>query len=359
MSLYRSILEPYKIIYERSKDESRVGFVTLEPCQKGFGTLIANSLRRAMFAGIDGFAVSCIKIHGVEHEFSGINGVIEDALDVVSNVKLLRFESTSSMRPSYFVASISFDGPGLITGADINLPDGVKCLNPEVEICTVSDKVKIEMSMLVRSGIGYSENESNFEMDSRILGSPVSCISVSSNYCPIESVSFEVQNTHYGDIQDCEKVVMKVVTDGSISPDAAVKKASALLSRQFSRLAGDVESLVNEPRAELKEVLDSVDPAEQMCEKLMKNIEDLELTVRSSNCLTSAGITTVWALVQMHQNDLLKLANFGRKSLNEISDILGKLGFSLGMDIPDNVFKLMSDKISSITGASNSDSMQS
>lgn len=343
----RSILEPYKILYERSQDEDRVGTVVLEPCQKGFGTLIANALRRSMFAGLEGFCISCIKIEGVNHEFCGMPGIEEDVIDIIANLKMLRFASVSS--GSTFVASISVSGPCTVTGSMIDLPSEISCLNPESVICNISENVKFSMHMVVRCGVGYSENTGVFESDAKLLPESGNPICVTSDYCPIKSVSFSIKETHYGEIHNCEKVEIRVETDGSITPDAAVRRGSALLSRQFSRIAGENEIDVLEPIDPMVEASSGASLEEQMSDKLMKSVDHLDLTVRSYNCLRSAGITTVWALVQMRDTDLLRLPNFGKKSLKEISEILGKMDLSLGMSIPQTVSDLMSSKVDEMT----------
>lgn len=339
------ILKPYKVIYQRSKDENRSGVITLEPFESGFGITIANSLRRVMFSSLDGFAITSVKITGVEHEFCAIPGIMEDAIDVISNLKSVKFKCDDQFS-SVFVGKISVSGPCIVDASMISFTDAFSCVTPENYICEISEGSSLELVMVIKRDRGYKENKRVSDEDAKIIGSSVGLISLSSNHCPVESVSFEILKTSYGDFHNCDKVIMKVVTDGSITPDLAVKKASSMLVDQFSKISGDVHTVsLSEISSTDSLPVSSLD--EDLCEKLMKDIDHLELTVRSHNCLKSAGATSVWALVQMNPGDLLRLANFGRKSLNEINEVLLGMGLSLGMYIPDSVFKLMSDKMNS------------
>lgn len=345
----RGLLEPYKVLYEYKNDKQRSGTLVLEPFERGFGITIANSLRRVLLSSIEGAAISCVKIAGVDHEFSAIHGIMEDVLDIICNIRSLRFQMSFD---DPVVAKISFAGPGIVTGANLDLPRGVTCLTPNVHICEISDNVTFEASVLIKVGRGYCESTSaQEEQDSKYLGSHGRgcCIGVTANYSPIQSVAFDIENIRVGGSQDCERILLYVETDGSIDPSKAMQKAADILIAQLSRITSNVQSsniAESQNKSEKSAVIVSAE--EELCEKLMKNIDDLELTVRSQNCLKNFGITTVWALIQMNHADLLKIDNFGKKSLTEINDVLVRMNLSLGANIPLRVVELMSNRMNDV-----------
>ena len=304
-----------KITHEEIK-ESRGVFV-IEPLDRGFGFTFGNSLRRVLLSSLEGAAVTSVKIEGVAHEFTTLPGVREDVTDIVLNLKNLvaRLHGDS---PEVEV-HIARKGPGIVTAGDIEAPAELEILNPELEIANLSDRGRLELTLTIGRGRGYRPSEDNKSPDQ-----PIGVIPIDSIFSPVRRVAYAVEQARVGQRTDYDKLTLDVWTNGAVAPTDAVGLAAKLLKDHMTIFINFEE----EPEAE--EV-----PAERIVEvrneNLDRSVEELELSVRSYNCLKNANITTIRELVQKSEQDMLKTKNFGRKSLNEIKEILSSMGLGLGM----------------------------
>lgn len=310
---WRDLIKPREVeIDERSKSDTYAEFVC-EPFERGFGITIGNALRRIMLSSIVGAAITKVKIEGVLHEFTTVPEVREDVTDIVLNLKELRL-MLHGQEPQ--VVTIDVKGPATVTGADIQTGTKVKVLNPDHVIATVGEEGHLQMEMTVESGRGYVlANENKSEDDA------IGVIAIDSLFSPIRKVNYQVTNARVGQRTDYDKLKLEVWTDGSVLPEDAVAYAAKILKEQVSIFINFDES-IEPPREE-----ESEEP--EFNESLLKPIEDLELSVRSFNCLQTAGIRYVGDLVQKTDSELLKTKNFGRKSLKEIEDTLEQMGLQL------------------------------
>jgi len=333
---------PESISFDTESLTNTYGKLFAEAFERGFGTTIGNALRRVLLSSIEGAAVTSIRIPGVLHEFSTINGVKEDVVDVVLNVKQLRLKLQGN-EPR--VISISYKGPGNIKGKDIDTGGHVEILNPDQHIATVEKNINFKMEMNVEMGKGYITADMNKKADQ-----PVDTIAIDSIFTPVQRVNFWVEGARVGRSTDYDKLVMEIWTDGSITPQKAVAQASDVLIEHFSlfslneeqedepAMATSGETGHEDPEAQ-EEVYD-YDPA-SMNEHLLKSVDELELSVRSYNCLKNANIRTIAELVQKSEQEMLRTKNFGRKSLNEIKEIILGMGLHFNMRIdPDELEKL-------------------
>lgn len=301
---------------EISDDKSYAKFV-MEPLEKGFGTTLGNSLRRVLLSCLPGVAVNQIRINGVLHEFSVIPGVSEDVTNIVLNLKGLcaRLFSTEPK-----TLTLNVVGPKDVTAADISYDPDVEIINPDLHIATLDDGAKLEMEIVLGHGRGYSLADKNKDETT-----PIGVIPVDSLYSPVTKSNFKVENTRVGQITDYDKLTLEVWTNGSVTADEAVSLAAKILYEylgQFVNLTSNVESVeIMIPREDSKvdKVMDST-------------IEELDLSVRSYNCLKRAGINTVEELIQKNEDDMMKVRNLGRKSLEEVQQKLAALGLSLRQD---------------------------
>jgi DNA-directed RNA polymerase subunit alpha len=300
------------------------GEFTAEPFERGFGITLGHALRRVMLSAIPGAAVTSIKIDGVDHEFSSVSGVFEDVTEMVLNIKQLRLKLKGSGEEKI---RLSHNKKGEVTAASIITGPNVEIMNPDLHIATVESGAKLDMEMTVGIGRGYVPAERNKKkyMDHGVI--PVDSI-----YCPIKNVVYRIENARVGQKTDYDRLVMEVWTDGSIEPADAIGLASKILIDHFS-LFVKVED-EQESEAEIIE-----EPKEEYNENLDRSIEELELSVRSYNCLKAAGIKTVRELIQKDEGAMLKFRNFGRKSLNEIKDLLTGMGLGFGMK-PEDAIKV-------------------
>ncbi len=297
------------------------GKFVCEPLERGFGITIGNSLRRIILSSLYGAAIVSIKFEDVMHEFSVIPGIYEDVSEIILNLKEVRF-NLSDADPK--TVRIDAEGEGKVTAGDIMSDDGrCEVLNPDQHIATLSENAKLKMSMTVKVGKGYSLSESN--KDENV---PIGTIPVDSVFSPIKRVTYVVGNARVGQRTDYDKLTLEVWTDGSILPEDAVAYAAKILKEQMTIFINFDEELVPEPSKKADEKL-----MPQFNENLYRSVEELELSVRSANCLKNANILKIYQLVNRTEAEMLKTKNFGRKSLNEIKEVLSAMDLSLGMKL--------------------------
>lgn len=296
------------------------GKFIVEPLERGFGTTIGNSLRRILLSSLKGAAITSVRIDGVYHEFCTIDGVREDITDIILNLKEV---IVKLYYPGPKVVRIKAEGDKEVKAKDITRDESVEILNPEHHIATLGKRAKLNMEMVVKEGRGYVPAERNKEEDQ-----PIGTIAIDSLFSPIKKVNFAIANTRVGHRADYERLSLEVWTNGSISPGEAISDAAKILQDQLSIFLNFYVDIKMEPGKEEKGF--------RINEHLLKSVDELELSVRSANCLQSANIRTIADLVQRTEQDMLKTKNFGRKSLNEIKDILAEMGLHLGMKL-DNM----------------------
>ena len=304
-------------IAEISEDKKYGRFV-VEPLERGYGTTLGNSLRRIMLSSLPGAAVTQIKIDGVLHEFSSIPGVKEDVTEIIMNIKSLAIRNNSSTNEPK-TAILSFEGEGVVTAADIQVDQDIEILNPEIKIATLNGGAnsKLYMELTINKGRGYigADKNKNDEL-------PIGVIAVDSIYTPIERVNMTVQNTRVGQVTDFDKLTLDVYTNGTLGPDEAVSLAAKVLSEHLAQFINLSESA--------QEVSVMIDKEPEGKEKALDtNIDELELSVRSYNCLKRAGINTVAELINKTPDEMMKVRNLGRKSLEEVLAKLKELGLQL------------------------------
>ncbi|MBI4824167.1 MAG: DNA-directed RNA polymerase subunit alpha [Nitrospirae bacterium] len=320
---------PDKIRFEEETLTDTYGKLIAEPMEKGFGTTIGNSLRRVLLSSIQGAAVIGVKIKGVLHELSSISNVKEDAIDIILNIEKLRFRMSGNGKKK--TALISVKGPKKVTGSDLQVDADVEVLNPQHLIATVDKGGSFEAELYIVNGKGYVPAELNKE-----AGLPVGVITVDSIFSPVTRVNFWVEKARVGRATDYDRLVMEIWTDSSITPKRAVSEAASVMSKHI-----DYFILEEEPGN-----ID-VEPAQYYTvqdepvfnENLLRTVEELELSVRAQNCLKNASIKTIADLVQKTEYDMLRTKNFGRKSLNEIKEILEDMGLRFGMRVDLNAIK--------------------
>ena len=305
------------ISVEEISDDKRYGKFVVEPLERGYGTTLGNSLRRIMLSSLPGAAVSQIKIDGVDHEFTSIPGIKEDVTEIIMNVKSLAIRNNSETDEPK-TAYIEYSGEGVIHASDIQVDQDIEIMNPEQTIATLSGKdAKLYMELTITKGRGYISAEKN-KSDSF----PIGVIAIDSIYTPVERVNVTVENTRVGQVTDYDKLTLDVYTNGSLSPDEAVSLAAKVLSEHLSLFIDLSEN------AKTAEVM--VEKPDDDKEKALEmSIDELELSVRSYNCLKRAGINTVQELISKSPEDMMKVRNLGRKSLEEVLAKLKDLGLEL------------------------------
>ena len=299
-------------------DDKKYGRFVVEPLERGYGTTLGNSLRRIMLSSLPGAAVSQIKIDGVLHEFSSIPGVKEDVTEIIMNIKSLAIRNNSSTNEPK-TAILEFEGEGVVTAADIQVDQDIEILNPETKIATLNGGAnsKLYMELTINKGRGYVGADKNKNEDL-----PIGVIAVDSIYTPIERVNMTVQNTRVGQVTDFDKLTLDVYTNGTLGPDEAVSLAAKVLSEHLAQFINLSESA--------QEISIMVDKEPEGKEKALDmNIDELELSVRSYNCLKRAGINTVAELINRTPDEMMKVRNLGRKSLEEVLAKLKELGLQL------------------------------
>ncbi len=322
------LIKPNKVDIERNKTNSNAGKVVVEPLERGFGLTLGNALRRILLSSLQGAAVTAVKIAGVQHEFSTIEGVREDVTDVILNIKAIAVrmhaEGPKRMR-------INAEGPCEVTAGMIEAGADIEIMNPDLVICTLDKGAKLEMEMTVNTGKGYRPAAQNRPEDA-----PVGLIPVDSIFSPIRKVSYDVEDTRVGQITDYDKLTLSIETNGVITPEDAIAYAARIMQDQlqvFINFEEPKEAKVSREEESLP-----------FNRNLLKKVEELELSVRSANCLKNDNIIYIGDLVQKSESEMLRTPNFGRKSLNEIKEVLTQMGLHLGMQIegwpPENIEEL-------------------
>ena len=315
--LWKGFQRPKRLEFERETLTDRYGRFYAQPFERGFGTTIGNALRRVLLSSIEGAAVTAVKIDGVLHEFSPIPGVVEDATDIILNLKQVPLKTHVDTTKTLY---LRVDKAGDVKARDIETDADIEILEPDAHIATVAEGGKLHMELRVKRGRGYVSADKNFDED---LG--IGWIPIDSVHSPIKKVNYTVEAARIGQATDYDKLTVDVWTNGSVTPRDAVSLSAKLIRDHLNIFinledAGDLQqdTAADTPRAALNENLD-------------KSVEELELSVRSYNCLKNANIRTIRELVQKTEGEMLKTKNFGRKSLNEIKEILTGMGLSLGM----------------------------
>lgn len=313
---------PEKVYFDPESTDT-YGKLYAEAFERGFGTTIGNALRRILLSSIEGAAVTSIKIPGVLHEFSSIQGVKEDVIDIILNVKQIRFKLHTDAPK---IAAIKAKGQMEIKGKDIVTGPNLEILNPDLHIATVERDVNFKMELTVEKGRGYVSADKNKKEDHAI-----DVIAIDSIFTPIKKVNFWIEGARVGQATDYDRLIMEIWTDGSITPPQAITQAANILNGHISlfSLVQEEESLSADETAEAERNENTVD----LNENLFKSVDELELSVRASNCLKNADIRTIADLVQKTENEMLRGKNFGRKSLNEIKEILVLMGLHFNMKI--------------------------
>lgn len=291
--------------------------VTVEPLERGYGDTLGNSIRRVLLSSLEGAAVEAIQIDGVQHEFTTVEGVYEDVTDIVLNVKGLVFRSMGTGDEA--TATISIDGPAKVTGGDFFVPAEFQLVNPEHEICTLEDGAHLTMSMRIGTGRGYVAGDDNKRDED-----PIGIIHVDSLFSPVRRCAKSVEPCRVGQHTDYDRLVLEVETDGSLTPREAVVEAANIINQHMSAFMSLAEEDEQPEEASIFATGEDDDNSE-----LDKQIEDLDLSVRSYNCLKRAGIHSVRQLVEFSENDLLNIRNFGVKSIEEVKDKLESMGLGL------------------------------
>ncbi|MFT3708535.1 MAG: DNA-directed RNA polymerase subunit alpha [Archangium sp.] len=318
---WRDLIKPRKIDVD-SESTGTYGKFVAEPLERGFGTTLGNSIRRVLLSSLQGAAITNVKIEGngglVEHEFTTIPEVSEDVTDIVLNLKEVRLRMhTNEVK----TIRIEAEGPKEVKAGDLITDDQVEVLNPGHHICTLAEGGKIRMELSCRRGRGYVPANNN-----KVAGSPIGSIAIDSLFSPVSKVNYLVTNARVGQQTDYDKLSLEVWTDGSVTPQDAVAYAAKILKEQLT-------VFVNFEETEEPVVAETPQQEAKLNENLFRSVDELELSVRSANCLQQANIRTIGDLVQKTEAEMLKTKNFGRKSLKEIKEILAEMGLSLGMKL--------------------------
>ncbi len=324
---WQELKKPNALERKPGTDVRRKAAFVAEPLERGFGLTLGNSLRRVLLSSLQGAAVTSIKIEGVLHEFSSLAGVREDVTDIILNVKqiALKMEGEGPKR-----LQLSATGPGEITAGQIATTGDIEVMNPDLVICHLDEGATLNMELIAETGKGYVPAAANRPADA-----PIGLIPVDSLYSPVRQVSYKVDNARVGQELDYDKLTLTVETDGTISPDDAIAYAARILQDQLQLFVHFEEGvpMASSPMIGMAAKPEESD-ANQLNRYLLKKVDELELSVRSANCLKNDNIIYIGDLVQKTEAEMLRTPNFGRKSLNEIKEVLSSMGLRLGMDIP-------------------------
>lgn len=325
---WQALIKPSKLTVDQGDDPARVATVVADPLERGFGLTLGNAIRRILLSSLQGAAVTAIQIEGVLHEFSSVPGVREDVTDIVLNVKSLGLrmhgEGPKKIR-------LKASTPGPVTAAQIETGPDIEVMNPDLVICTLDRDSKIVMEMTVNTGKGYVTAALNRPEDA-----PIGLIPVDALFSPVRKVSYKIENTRVGQQTDYDKLSMRIETNGAVTPEDAVALAARIMQDQLSLFIN-----FDEPQPVAADSADSDLPFNK---NLLRKVDELELSVRSANCLKNDNIVYIGDLVQKSEAEMLRTPNFGRKSLNEIKEVLAQMGLHLGMEItgwpPENIEEL-------------------
>jgi len=317
---WKDLIRPKRLEVEKETLTLFYGKFVAEPFERGFGITIGNSLRRILLSSLQGAAITSVKIDGVLHEFSTIPGVKEDVTEVILNLKEVRLKLHTE-GPK--IIRVKTEGPKVLKAGDIQTGDAVEILNPDHYIATLSRDSKLSMEMMVKMGRGYVPAERNKEENQ-----PIGTVPMDAIFSPIKKVNYTVTNARVGQITDYDKLTLELWTDGSLNPEEAIAHAAKILKEQLS-----IFIIFEEEEEEEEEGATEQTESEKLNENLFRSVDELELSVRSANCLKHANIKLIGDLVQKTEAEILATKNFGRKSLNEIKEILSDMGLSLGMKL--------------------------
>ncbi len=328
---WHSLVKPSSVVIKEGEDSVTKSVIVMEPFARGFGNTLGNALRRVLLSSINGFAVTSVKIEGVTHEYSVIDGVKEDVLDIIMNLKSLSITKGDS---SSSVLKLSANKPGPVYAGSIETPAGLEILNKDLVICTLNKGAKIDMQIIVECGKGYVVADQSGKSD-RAVGA----VNVDAMFSPVKKVAYRVDNARVGQITDFDKLIMEIETNGSISPRDSLAVAAKILQEQLQVFVNFDVNKIDAP------VHRESDSEPEFNKNLLKTIDELELSVRSYNCLKNENIIYVGDLVSKSEAEMLKTANFGRKSLNELKDNLKAMGLGFGMKLvnwpPKNMDELL------------------
>ena len=316
---WQELIKPSKLTVEPGADSRRVAVVVAEPLERGFGMTLGNSLRRVLLSSLQGAAVTAIQIEGVLHEFSSIPGVREDVTDIILNIKTmgLRMHGEGPKR-----MNLRATGPGEVKAGMIEVGHDIEIMDPDLVLCTLDNGAQLNVEFTVETGKGYVPASQNRPEDS-----PIGLIPIDAIFSPIRRVAYKVENTRVGQVTDYDKLSMTIETNGSVTPEDAVALAARILQDQlqlFINFEEPTQVVEEEKRDELP-----------FNKNLLRKVDELELSVRSANCLKNDNIIYIGDLVQKTEAEMLRTPNFGRKSLNEIKEVLAQMGLHLGMEIPN------------------------
>ncbi len=316
---WTQLIKPSKLNIDPGADGRREALVVAEPLERGFGLTLGNALRRVLLSSLQGAAVTSVQIDGVLHEFSSIPGVLEDVTDIVLNIKSIALrmhgEGPKRMR-------LRAEGPGEVTAGMIETGHDIEIMNPDLALCTLDDGAKVNMEFTVETGKGYVAASQNRPEDA-----PIGLIPVDALFSPVRKVTYKIDNSRVGQVTDYDKLSMQIETNGAVSPDDAVALAARILQDQLQLFIN-----FEEPTAAREEDRAAEPPFNK---NLLRKVDELELSVRSANCLKNDNIVYIGDLVQKTEAEMLRTPNFGRKSLNEIKEVLAQMGLHLGMEIPN------------------------
>jgi len=316
---WQELIKPNKLTIEPGDNPNQVAKVIAEPLERGFGMTVGNALRRVLLSSLQGAAVTAIQIENVLHEFSSVPGVREDVTDIILNVKgiALRLHAEGPKR-----MSVNMTGPGVVTAGMIDAGSDIEIMNPDCVICTLDEGAVFKCEFTVNSGKGYVPAAQNRPEDC-----PIGLIPVDAIFSPVKKVAYEIDHTRVGQVTDYDKLVMNLSTDGTVTPEDAIALAARIIQDQM-QLFVNFEEPQTQPEAEKADEL-------PFNKNLLRKVDELELSVRSANCLKNDNIIYIGDLVQKTETEMLRTPNFGRKSLNEIKEVLASMGLHLGMDIPN------------------------
>lgn len=315
---WRDLIRPRGLKLDADATTGSYGKFVAEPLERGFGITLGNSLRRVLLSSLHGSAITSVRIEGVDHEFSTISEVAEDVTDIILNLKEVQL-SVHSLETKSLV--IEAEGPREIKAGDIVGDHDIEVLNPGHHICTVSEGGSVRMELTARKGRGYCPAERN-----KTPGQPIGTVPIDSLFSPVKKVNYQVTNARVGQQTDYDKLTLEVWTNGSVSPADAVAYAAKIIKEQLN-------IFINFDETEEPELVESPREEAEWNDNLFRSVDELELSVRSANCLQNANIKTIGDLVQRTEAEMLKTKNFGRKSLKEIKEILAEMGLSLGMKL--------------------------
>jgi len=325
---WQELIKPAKLEVEPGIDPNRMATIVAEPLERGFGLTLGNALRRILLSSLQGAAVTAIQIEGVLHEFSSVPGVREDVTDIVLNIKGVALKMHVE-GPKH--VSLKATGPGEVTAGQIDTGADIEVMNPDFVICHLDKGAKLSMELVIDNGKGYVASTSNKQEDS-----PIGLIPIDAVFSPVRKVSYKIENSRVGQVTDHDKLAIDVLTNGALTPDDAVALAARILQDQL-------QLFINFDEPDQKSAAEQKDDL-PFNRNLLRKVDELELSVRSANCLKNDNIIYIGDLVQKSEADMLRTPNFGRKSLNEIKEVLSQMGLHLGMEIaawpPENIEEL-------------------